>query len=76
MIDFFSANLKRKRVKIRVKGTVKKTYGAFSPQSHRLIKQIVINIRAVTEEKMPNFSPSKVYQWPYNKAMLLVLSER
>ena len=40
MIDFFSADLERKRVKIRVKGTVSETYGAFGPHSHRLIKQI------------------------------------
>ena len=40
MIAFFSANLERKRVNIRVKGTVAETYGAFGPQSLRLVKQI------------------------------------
>ena len=75
MIDFFSANLERKRVKIRVKGTVAETYGAIGHHSSRLIKQIGIAIGAVREENI-SFSPSKVYQWPYNKAILLVSSER
>ena len=50
MIDFFSANLERKRVKIRVKGTVAETYGAFGPHRRRLIKQIGIEIWAVHYE--------------------------
>ena len=54
MIAFFSANLEKK-VNIRVKGTVAETYGAFGPQSLRLVKQIGIKKRAFTEEKMSNF---------------------
>ena len=58
MIDFFSANLERKRVKIRVKGTVVETYGAFGPHSHRLITQIGIEIWAVREKNI-SFPPPK-----------------
>ena len=76
MIDFFSANLERKRVKIRVKGTVAETYGAIGHHNcRRLIKQIGIAIGAVREKNI-SFSPSKVYQWSYNKAILLVSSKR
>ena len=78
MIDFFSANLERKRVEIRVKGIVmlQRFLVLLVHKALDSINRLELKYGQLQRKTCLTFPISKVYQWPYNKSILLVSSER